>query len=42
MLIECEIALKDWSIILVDREIALKEILLTPGPEAVSILAHES
>ena len=32
----------NWSIILIDRGIALKEVLLTPGSEAVSIVAHES
>ena len=29
-------------IILIDNGIALKEVPLTPGPEAVSIVAHQS
>ena len=32
----------DRLIILIDCGIALKEVPLTPGPEVVSIVAHES
>ena len=32
----------DWLIILIDCGITLKEVPLTSGPKAVSIVAHES
>ena len=34
--------MRDWLIILIVCGIVLKEVSLTPGPEAESIVAHES
>ena len=40
---QISIALQDWLlIILIDCEIALKKVPVTPGSEAVSIVACES